>query len=69
MKLCVLRGVDVAINEGVELANRDQFEKDTHEVIDSFAQELNAKQVEHIQSAVDVWFNDTINVLANYTSD
>jgi len=61
--------VDVAINEGVDLANRDKFEKDTHEVLDSLSQESNSKQVESIQKAVDVWFNDTINILAKYSSD
>lgn len=61
--------VDLAINEGVELANRDKFEADTHLVLDSLEKELESKEVEGLQKSVDIWFNDTINVLGKYSEE
>ncbi|MCK9175262.1 MAG: hypothetical protein M0O96_08305 [Desulforhopalus sp.] len=58
--------VDYAINEGVELVNRDTFEKDTHIAIESFEIELNNNESVSLEEAVDIWFNDAINLLKSF---
>lgn len=55
-----------AINEGIETINRDQFEEDTRQAIESFEKDHNKKESREIQRSVDVWFNDTINLLKTY---
>jgi len=58
--------VDMAINEGVELANRDTFEQDTRLAITSTAAQLNGNETTALRNSVDIWFNDTINLLDSY---
>lgn len=58
--------VDYAINEGVELVNRDNFEQDTRLVIDSFATELSRDGAESLEKTVNVWFTDIINLLTSF---
>ena len=58
--------VDYAINEGVELVNRDTFEQDTRLAIESFEIELNNNESASIEEAVDIWFNDVINLLKTF---
>lgn len=58
--------VDYAINEGVELVNRDTFEQDTRLAIESFEIELNNNESISLEEAVDIWFNDIINLLKTF---
>lgn len=59
---------DYLLNEGVELLNRDTFERDTRLALESFENELNKNETVSIQEAVDIWFNDSINLLAGFES-
>jgi len=58
--------VDMTINEGVELANRDTFERDTRQAVTSTANQINNNETNALQNNVDIWFNDTINLLDSY---
>ncbi|MFQ5561436.1 MAG: hypothetical protein ACE5FU_12760 [Nitrospinota bacterium] len=56
--------IDFTLSEGIELVNRETFEKDTRLAIDSFQRELAKRETLNLQKSVNVWFNDTINLLA-----
>ena len=58
--------VDYAISEGVELVNRDTFERDTRLAIESFENELNKNESLSLQAAVDTWFTDSSNLLKTF---
>jgi len=57
---------DYLLNEGVELLSRDTFERDTRIAIASFKNELNKHEIRSLHTAVDIWFNDVINLLADF---
>lgn len=58
--------IDYAINKGVEWKQRDKFESNAHEAVESFHMEYNDAAVSSLQGAVDVWFEDTINLVPKY---
>jgi hypothetical protein len=59
-------GADYVINKGVEWANRDAFEKDARDAVQATYAELADKMAGQIAQNADVWFEDTIQLLATY---
>lgn len=55
--------VDYAVNEGVELAERDAFEDDVHRAVDATFAEWGDAMSRALRPAVEVWFEDAIQLL------
>jgi len=59
-------GIDYAINEGVELTQRDHFVKDLQEALLTTRMEWEAKMLQSLQEAITIWIDDTIQLLPRY---
>ncbi len=59
-------GVDYLVNEGVELAARDELETALHEGVAATRAELEDALARSLAQAVQVWFDDSIQLLAAY---
>ena len=59
-------GVDYLINEGVEFAERDDLELALHEGVAATRAELEGVMAESLTRAVQIWFDDSIQLLAAY---
>lgn len=58
--------IDGLINAGVELASRDDMERDAHRVLTTFNNELDRSGTASVTQAVDIWFKDTQQLLLQY---
>ena len=61
-------GVDVLVNEGVELVQRDQFEAEIQLTIEAIRDEWQRMMVLSVEGAIYVWISDTINLLPVFDS-
>jgi len=59
-------GVDYAINEGVELTQRDTFVSDVREALSTTQNEWEQEMQKSLQQAIKIWINDTIQLLPRY---
>ena len=59
-------GVDYALNEGMELTQRDIFVSDVHEALKITQNEWEKDLLSSLQEAVNIWINDTIQLLPRY---
>jgi len=59
-------GIDYLVNEGVELVQRDEFEMALHEGLDVTRQQLQGVMERSLSQAVQVWFDDTLQLLVVY---
>ena len=59
-------GVDYLISEGVELVQRDKFLSDVKEALDTTQHAWQKDIQKSLHHAIDVWFEDTIQLLAKY---
>jgi hypothetical protein len=59
-------GVDYLINEGVELLQRDEFESAVRESLAGTEGQIQSLMGTELERAVQVWFDDSIQLLAAY---
>ena len=59
-------GIDFAINQGVELTQRDTFTADVREALNVTQEECEKHMRQSLQEAVNIWMNDTIQLLPRY---
>ncbi|MEN8217102.1 MAG: hypothetical protein ABFS56_12190 [Pseudomonadota bacterium] len=59
-------GVDYAINEGVELAQRETFIADVSEAVATTQSEWEEEMLQSLHEAINVWIDDTIQLLPRY---
>ena len=57
---------DYAVNKGVELAKREDFERDAREAVAATFTDWHAAMAEAIRMDAEVWFEDTIQLLGSY---
>lgn len=60
--------VDVLLNEGVELMQREAFEADTRDALAATRAEWEAKMAAALSAAADAWYTDAVQMLAAYRS-
>jgi Na+-translocating ferredoxin:NAD+ oxidoreductase RnfG subunit len=58
--------VDYLINEGLELAQRDDFIVDANDALDATRSEWESQFAASLRDSVDVWINDSIQLLPQY---
>jgi len=58
--------IDYAINEGMELTQRNTFIIDVQSAIDTTQQEWENDMLQSLDSAIDIWIEDTIQLLPSY---
>jgi hypothetical protein len=61
-------GLDYAINEGVEYAERDTLEAGVADALDMQQRQWQQTMQTSLTQAVDVWFDDLAEMLAAYDS-
>jgi len=59
-------GVDYAINEGVELAQRESFVSDVREALTTTQDEWQQQIQKSLHDAINIWIDDTIQLLPRY---
>jgi len=59
-------GIDYAINEGVELTQRDTFVTDVHEALAMTQNEWEKQMQQSLREAINIWMDDTIQLLPRY---
>jgi hypothetical protein len=59
-------GVDYLLNEGVELTQRENFIADVNDALDATQSEWEAAMQQAQAEAIDVWFNDSIQLVPRY---
>jgi hypothetical protein len=59
-------GVDYAINEGVELAQRETFISDVGEAVATTQNEWEEQMLQSLHEAINIWMDDTIQLLPRY---
>ncbi len=59
-------GMDYLVNEGVELAARENLESALHDGILATHEELQVAMARSLEQAVQIWFDDSIQLLAAY---
>ncbi len=59
-------GVDYLVNEGVELTGRDDLEMTLHQGVTVTRAELEGVMADSLTQAVQIWFDDSIQLLAAY---
>lgn len=59
-------GIDYLVNEGVELVQRGEFEMALHEGLDVTRHQLQGVMERSLSQAVQVWFDDTLQLLVVY---
>jgi len=59
-------GIDFAINQGVELTQRDTFITDVREALDMTQAEWDKQMLQSLREAVNIWMDDTIQLLPRY---
>jgi hypothetical protein len=59
-------GVDFAINEGVELTQRETFVTDVQEALQNTQNEWKKRMHSSLQDAINIWIDDTIQLLPRY---
>ncbi|KHD04867.1 hypothetical protein PN36_05845 [Candidatus Thiomargarita nelsonii] len=59
-------GVDYAINEGVELAQRETFISDVSEAVATTQSEWEDQMLQSLHEAINIWMDDTIQLLPRY---
>jgi len=59
-------GIDFAINQGVELTQRDTFTTDVREALNVTQEEWEKQMLQSLQGAVNIWMDDTIQLLPRY---
>lgn len=58
--------VDWLINEGIEIVNRDTFITDAQTALQTTQTEWKSVLSQSLQQVIDVWFTDTLQLLAQY---
>ena len=61
-------GLDYAINEGIEYAERDSLEAGVIEALEIQQRQWQQTMQSSLSEAVDVWFDDLAELLAAYES-
>ncbi|MDM8557308.1 hypothetical protein [Candidatus Parabeggiatoa sp. HSG14] len=61
-------GIDYLINEGMELTQRDTFMTDVAEALATTQQEWEKQMQQSLHEAVNIWMDDTIQLLPRYES-
>jgi hypothetical protein len=61
-------GIDYLINEGVELTQRETFTTDVSEALATTQQEWEKQMLKSLREAVNIWMDDTIQLLPRYES-
>ncbi|MEN8217100.1 MAG: hypothetical protein ABFS56_12180 [Pseudomonadota bacterium] len=59
-------GVDYAINEGVELTQRETFIADVNEAVATTQGEWEEQMLQSLHEAINIWMDDTIQLLPRY---
>jgi hypothetical protein len=59
-------GIDYAINEGVELTQRETFVADVGEALASTQNEWEQQMLQSLRDAINIWMDDTIQLLPRY---
>jgi hypothetical protein len=59
-------GIDFMINEGVELTQRNTFVSDVREALNITQQEWQTQMEKSLQDAINIWIDDTIQLLPRY---
>jgi hypothetical protein len=59
-------GIDYLFNEGIALTQRETFETDIHEALKITQMEWEEKMLSSLQEAIQIWINDTIQLLPRY---
>jgi hypothetical protein len=59
-------GIDFAINQGVELSQRDTFITDVSEALTITQKEWNKQMLQSLRIAIHIWIDDTIQLLPRY---
>jgi chloramphenicol O-acetyltransferase len=59
-------GIDFAINQGVELSQRDTFITDVDEALTVTQKEWNKQMLQSLRVAINIWIDDTIQLLPRY---
>jgi hypothetical protein len=62
-------GIDYLLNEGIALTQRETFEADIHEALTITQMEWEAEMLSSLQEAIQIWINDTIQLLPRYEPD
>jgi hypothetical protein len=60
--------IDYAINEGVELTQRETFIADLTDALITTQAEWESQMIPSLQQAIDIWLEDTIQLLPRYDS-
>ncbi|MDM8565476.1 hypothetical protein QUF74_07470 [Candidatus Halobeggiatoa sp. HSG11] len=58
--------IDYAINEGMELTQRNTFVIDVQEAIDTTKKQWEDEMLQSLNQAINIWVEDTIQLLPNY---
>ena len=59
-------GIDFAINQGVELTQRGTFITDVHEALNVTQAEWDKQMLQSLREAINIWMDDTIQLLPRY---
>jgi hypothetical protein len=59
-------GIDYAINEGLELTQRETFVADVQDALTTTQVGWQKIMQQSLQEAINVWLNDTIQLLPRY---
>ena len=59
-------GVDYLLNEGIELTQRKTFETDVDDALKITQMEWEKEMLSSLQEAIQIWINDTIQLLPRY---
>ena len=59
-------GVDYLLNEGVELAQRENFVADVTDALNATQAEWESEMQQALAQAIEVWFNDSIQLVPRY---
>jgi hypothetical protein len=61
-------GVDYLLNEGIALTQRETFEADLHDALNMTQLEWEEEMRSSLQEAIQIWINDTIQLLPRYNN-
>ena len=59
--------IDIIINEGMELSQRNTFVIDVQTAIDATKKQWQEEMLRSLNQAIDIWMEDTIQLLPNYS--
>jgi hypothetical protein len=59
-------GIDYLLNEGIKFTQRETFEADVHDALKITQLEWEKEMLSSLQEAIQIWINDTIQLLPRY---